>query len=59
MILSSLLSLDIAIIVVFYKTTSLRHPAPEDSLKDYPASAYSKVGQLCSLIYSSAILTVF
>jgi len=27
------------------KTTSLRHPAREDSLKDYPAPAYSKVGQ--------------
>ena len=27
------------------KTTSLRHPARGDSLKDYPAPAYSKVGQ--------------
>ena len=30
---------------------SLRHPAPGDSLKDYPAPAYNKVGQPWSICF--------
>ena len=35
----------ISLAVIIYKTASLRRPARGDSLKDYPAPAYNKVGQ--------------